>query len=116
MALISVAITMARQLTVGISKDVLFCWGACSWLVVVGAPTGSLFLTPGLTEVLRNVFYALAIVQFVTFAALKIKKSKAVTEQEVLSTWMIIMSCTITVFLLLGAHYTWIRKRAARSP
>ena len=40
---------------------------------MVGAPLGSMLLTPKLRSFLRALFYLLAVVQFVTFALIKIR-------------------------------------------
>ena len=65
MALHSVYTSLARALTYGIGRDTLLCWGADVWIVVLGAPLGTLVLTPSSTVFLRRVFYALALLQFV---------------------------------------------------
>ena len=73
MAGCSIAGTVLRSLSGGMSQEVMLCWAACVPVVVMGAPIGSLVLTPKRTETLRRCFYVLALVQFVTFAILKIR-------------------------------------------
>ena len=63
MGLLSIVTACARGFTAGISMNVWYCLGACSWLVCWGAPLGSLFLTPELQMTLRAAFYFAACVQ-----------------------------------------------------
>jgi len=56
-----------------ISREVILCWGATAPIVVMGAPIGSLILTPKRTLYLRRMFYLCAVGQFASFGVLKIK-------------------------------------------
>ena len=53
----------SRRLT----RKIIRCWGADAFIVVLGAPIGSLVLTPEATKLLRRLFYVMATVQFVNF-------------------------------------------------
>lgn len=74
MAVCSIFGTFLRELNAGgICAEVKLCWAACIPVVVLGAPLGSLLLTPALTEVLQICFYVLCAVQLASFGILKIK-------------------------------------------
>jgi len=55
------------------TKEVYQALIACSCLVVIGAPLGSLFLSENNQKRLKILFYVLALVQLVTFGILKVK-------------------------------------------
>lgn len=108
MAAISIIGTILRELqSGGISREVKLCWGACVPIVVLGAPIGSLLLTPALSEMLRRCFYVLSIVQLACFGTLKIKGN--------LPAWIGVISAIASVSLLLALHYVFI-VRAAHKP
>ena len=68
------ALTVAvRLIDEGFTTKTLHCWGAMSFIVCMGAPVGSLVLTPRAVPYLRGLFYFLAVTQFVLFGILKIK-------------------------------------------
>jgi uncharacterized membrane protein YfcA len=70
----SIVGTLLREITKGgISDEVKLCWAACIPIVVLGAPMGSLLLTPRMSEMLRRCFYVLSLVQLASFGILKIK-------------------------------------------
>ena len=81
----------------------LFCWGATCWVVVFGAPLGSLLLTPGLRAQLRVAFYLIAVAQFVGFAVLKIRGNAL--------SWSIFAGVTVAVLALLGLHFNFSTRR-----
>eukprot|EP01083_Nonionella_stella_P261068 889393_1 len=56
----------------GFNRDVLLCFGADSFVAVLGAPIGSTVLTPYNLKYLQWLFYLLTILQFILFATLKI--------------------------------------------
>ncbi|KAL7544719.1 hypothetical protein ACHAWF_008078 [Thalassiosira exigua] len=56
-----------------VSPEVLMALIACAPVVVLGAPTGSLFLGPSHRKKLKALFYVLAFVQLATFGAIKIR-------------------------------------------
>jgi len=97
MATLSVLTSLTRALNGGFSSEVLQAWGAMSFVVVLGAPVGSLILTPAATPYLRILFYALALIQFVLFGVLKIKDDVAA--------WIAIAAITCIVLISLLVHY-----------
>ncbi|KAL1514935.1 hypothetical protein AB1Y20_004013 [Prymnesium parvum] len=110
MGILSLVTSFCRAMTFDISSDVLFCWGATSWVVCIGAPMGSLLLTPGLRAQMRIVFYLLAIAQFVGFAVLRVKSE--------VTAWIIIGCSTFAVISFLCFHAKFslqsIRSRGSR--
>lgn len=77
MGAMSVVTAAARGFTAGFTPKVVECWGAMAFVVCVGAPVGSMVLTPAAVPYLRLLFYTLAVVQFAMFAALKIQGDTA---------------------------------------
>jgi len=73
MAFCSVVMAVILQVQGEISKDTYLCWGAALWIVVLGAPIGSWVLTEERETIFRRLFYVLAVLQFASFAILKIK-------------------------------------------
>eukprot|EP00913_Durusdinium_trenchii_P018460 g17342.t2 len=73
MAGCSVFGVLLRLMTGEIAQEVRLCWAACVPVVVLGAPLGSLLLTPRLTEILRRLFYLFVLVQFVSMSILQLK-------------------------------------------
>ena len=57
----------------GSTPKVYNCLLCATPVVVLGAPLGALLLRPSMVKVLQIVFYLLAIIQFVCFAALVLK-------------------------------------------
>ena len=102
----SIAGTVLRSLSGGMSQEVMLCWAACVPVVVMGAPIGSLVLTPQRTEPLRRCFYVLALVQFVTFAILKIRGN--------LLAWMFTLSALMFIALYLFCHYVFVVRAGRR--
>lgn len=76
-------------------------------VVVLGAPLGSLLLRPVLIKVLQRVFYVLALVQFVSFACLKVKTN--------LSAWVAILVGVGVAGLGVVAHMYIALRRQGRS-
>ena len=66
MGLLSTVTSVCRALNGGYERRILLCWGADSFVVVLGAPIGALVLTPRATAVLRRLFYVMAVVQVIT--------------------------------------------------
>jgi uncharacterized membrane protein YfcA len=73
MAFSTIIMSIIRLIQGGIAHEVYLCWGAVLWLVVLGAPIGSLVLNKEREAFFRRLFYCLAVIQFTTFAILKIK-------------------------------------------
>ena len=67
MGILSAVTSIVRALNGGFARKILLCWGADSFVVVLGAPVGALVLTPAATIALRRLFYLMAVVQFVNF-------------------------------------------------
>jgi hypothetical protein len=72
MAILTCIQSLVAGLTGNLDDEALLAWGAALWVVVLGAPIGSLILTPGRVGLLRKLFYVLAVVQFASFGAIKI--------------------------------------------
>ena len=116
MGLLSVVTMVARGCTVGISMNVWYCLGACSWLVCWGAPLGSLLLTPELQMTLRFSFYIMALTQFFSFAAVKIKfnlKPTAKGNWGSWQAWTVIGCVTAFCLVLMVTHFRIISRRFA---
>lgn len=97
MAAMSIFTAMVRALTGGFDIKVVRCWAAMAFVVVLGAPIGSVILSPGAVPYLRKMFYALAVIQFVMFGALKV--------QGDVNTWLAMAVLFAVEFLAIGAHY-----------
>jgi len=113
MGLLSIVTACARGFTAGISMNVWYCLGACSWLVCWGAPLGSLFLTPELQMTLRAAFYIAACVQFGCFGGITIKSGIPSSSKRMSSTatWVLIICITIAVLIAAVAHYRIMHRR-----
>jgi uncharacterized membrane protein YfcA len=97
MGVLSAVVAIVRVLDGAIGENALFCWGSMVIVVVVGAPLGSLVLRPEFVPYLRALFYVMALMQFVMFAALKIKGDTA--------TWVIVVVVTAGAVATLGLHW-----------
>jgi len=74
MASISVVCTIIRfTYEPTFDRRTIDAWFATVWIVILGAPVGSLLLTPLFKKWLLGAFYVLSVVQFTTFAVLKIE-------------------------------------------
>lgn len=116
MGLLSIVTMVARACTAGISMNVWYCLGACSWLVCWGAPLGSLLLTPELQMTLRASFYVMSVIQFSFFAALKIKTNQPPTPKGhwgSWQSWLVIGMCTAFSVTCMTIHFKIISKRYA---
>merc|ERR1711879_1064141 len=87
----------------GISDDVVLCWAACTPIVVLGAPLGSLLLTPSMTRKLRLCFYVLSAVQLASFGILKIKGN--------VTAWVGVACAVVTTIVVLALHFLVVVKR-----
>eukprot|EP00931_Biecheleriopsis_adriatica_P056377 TRINITY_DN33407_c0_g2_i1.p1 TRINITY_DN33407_c0_g2~~TRINITY_DN33407_c0_g2_i1.p1 ORF type:complete len:382 (+),score=61.38 TRINITY_DN33407_c0_g2_i1:196-1341(+) len=92
----------------GITDEVKLCWAACIPIVVLGAPLGSLLLTPGMTEILRRGFYFLSVVQLVIFGILKIKDN--------VFAWIGVAGAVALTTLAVSLHYMLVVKGAKGGP
>lgn len=108
MGLLSLVTAVARQATVGISMNVWYAFGACSWLVCWGAPLGSLLLTPALQMSLRASFYIMSCIQFLAFGIIKIEANaphvlgKRLSSME---TWVSVTCLSGVVLALCAVHH-----------
>ena len=73
MAICSVLGTCLRVLTAEISNEVMLCWAACVPVVVLGAPLGSMLLSPSSTKFLRHCFYLFVLLQFISMGVFQLK-------------------------------------------
>lgn len=73
MAICSILGTCLRALTAGISREVMLCWAACVPVVVLGAPLGSMLLSPSSTKFLRRCFYLFVLLQFISMGVFQLK-------------------------------------------
>ena len=87
----------------------MLCWAAMAFIVVIGAPIGSLVLTPASIPFLRFLFYVLAVTQFILFGALKIQGNLIV--------WSVAAAITVVTVIGLAVHFALItlrRQQAAK--
>lgn len=108
MGLLSIVTAVTRQATVGVSMNVWYALGACSWLVCWGAPLGSLLLTPALQMSLRASFYVMAAIQFCAFGIIKIKTGMPHVAGKRLSsseTWATVACLTCVILALCAVHH-----------
>ena len=116
MGLISLVVVLMRLLDLSTSEDVhpilnnrtntsstpiftfrvLETWAAMVPIVCLGAPLGSLVLTPRRLPWLRRMFYFLAVLQLIMFGVLKIKNNWAV--------WWVIVVLTCVQSGLIVVH------------
>merc|ERR1711933_435092 len=76
MATISIFGSILRVTTpgdAGVTTEAYQALVACAWIVVFGAPCGSLFLTPKFQQILKTLFYLLAVIQLASFGIIKIQ-------------------------------------------
>lgn len=104
MAYTSIVITVIRLVQGDVDREVFLCWGAVLWIVVFGAPIGSLVLSPQRETFFRRLFYVLALVQFATFAVLKIKANAIA--------WLVIGITVLAAILGISAHAFFIQTPA----
>jgi hypothetical protein len=83
--------------SVPITHRTMLTWGAMAWVVVIGAPVGSLVLTPACVPYLRMMFYFLAVVQLVLFGLLKIQGN--------ITAWVVIIVLTVVQLTALSTTY-----------
>lgn len=86
-----------RALNGGFDEKVVHVWAAMAVVVVVGAPVGSLVLTPAALPYLRAVFYVLAIVQLLMFGIVKIGADAIA--------WGVIGTVTFVLVVIFAIHH-----------
>ena len=111
MAITSVFGTILRVTTIGSNApttSTYMLWLSCAWIVVVGAPIGSLFLTPSKQEFLKRLFYVLALLQLIIFGTLKIHSNTRA--------WAGVAGTISITIIFVGMHYVIVeRKKKNRS-
>ena len=117
MGAISLVCSVARALNGGFARKILLCWGADSFIVVMGAPIGSLVLSPKMALALRRLFYAMAVLQFVNFAYMEDAFFDARVAPYVgRRVWFVLAPLFVLELVLLAGHYACLmheRRRAA---
>jgi uncharacterized protein len=104
MGAMSFLMAVLRSLqTPSLSERVVLTWAAMAPVVVLGAPVGSVVLTPACAPYLRILFYVLAVIQLALFGALKIKSS--------LVEWVVIASLTVVEVACLYLDFLLRRRR-----
>lgn len=97
MASMSVFGSVLRVASGEVDTQVYYAWFSCAPIVVLGAPTGSLFLTPANQRRLKYGFYALGLLQLLLFGVIKIGGHSIA--------WISIASCITAVLTGLLIHY-----------
>ncbi len=92
----NLASTMQSE-TMDISGEVFSVFFACTPIVVLGAPIGSLLLTQSNQRLLKRIFYVLGVVQLVSFGVIKIGDD--------LRAWISIVSVIFVVCSIVVLHY-----------
>lgn len=105
MACMSVLGSVLRLSTREVSEEALYSWFACAPVVVLGAPTGSLFLTPRNQRRLKYSFYALGMIQLVLFGVMKIGNNAVA--------WMAVSGVIVAVLGSLFVHFLVYRRAVA---
>jgi len=113
MGLLSLQASVCRALNGGFSRKILLCWGADSFIVVLGAPVGSLVLSPSATRILRRLFYVMAVVQFLNFNVME----EAFYDDRVAPyvgtrVWFVLGPVLLLEVLVLYMHHRRIRREA----
>merc|ERR1712224_47293 len=104
----TVVVSIVRLVQGDVSREVFLCWGAVLWIVVFGAPVGSLMLTRERETLFRRLFYMLAVGQFAIFAVLKIQGN--------LQAWAVICSVMLSAGFCVALHaFQCCRSRSAVS-
>jgi len=114
MGLLSLFTSLARVLNGGFDEKILLCWGADAFIVVLGAPIGSLVLTPAASTVLRRLFYVLALVQFVSYVYMEEAfYDKRYAPYIGTDVWYVLVPLFTALLLALFAHHLTLRRQDA---
>lgn len=97
MASVSVVLAVLRVSSGEVEKPAIYGFLAAAPVVCLGAPLGSMLLTPAREKRLRLLFYAVALLQFVGFAALKIR--------DQLEYWVIVVVSLLFTLGMVFLHY-----------
>ena len=115
MGALSLVCSVARVLNGGFERKILLCWGADSFLVVLGAPLGALVLTPQASRALRRLFYAMAVLQFVNFAFMEEAFFDAAVAPYVgKRVWLVLAPLLLVELAVLAVHFARLRSEAGR--
>jgi len=107
MAYTTVVVAVIRLVQGDIDREVFHCWGAVLWIVVFGAPIGSLVLNKSRETIFRRLFYVLAVIQFATFAILKINSN--------MLAWCVIGAVFLLAAAGVAAH-ALLTRRSSQAP
>jgi len=109
MGALSLVCVLLRLIVGGsFSPRTLETWAVMVPVVVLGAPLGSLVLTPARLPWLRRLFYFLAVFQLAMFGALKIRSEW--------TSWVIVCSLTVAQISALVGHQWCAQKKTSSSP
>ena len=97
MAVMSILTSLVRGIYSEFSERTMDCWAAMAFVVVVGAPIGSIVLKPSMIPYLRALFYVMALTQFAMFSVLKIGLH--------LASWIVIFVLLFVEIASLIIHY-----------
>jgi len=96
MAVMSVLTSLIRGIYSDFSERTMDCWAAMAFVVVIGAPIGSIVLKPSMIPYLRGLFYVMAVTQFAMFSVLKIGLDAI--------SWIVIVLLLCVEVTVLGFH------------
>ena len=109
MAFVSIFASLVRALVDGgFSRPTLLCWGAMVPVVVVGAPVGSLVLSPTATTGLRRLFYCLASTQFACYLIFAPTLGSPI--------WRLVAGALVVEAVALACHFVLVQPRSSRAP
>ena len=97
MAVMSCLTSLLRGIYSEFSERTMDCWAAMAFVVVVGAPLGSIVLKPSMIPYLRGLFYVMAVTQFAMFSVLKIGLN--------VPSWIVICVLLVVEIAALITHY-----------
>lgn len=98
-------LTTTQNEAAQVSSKALLCLFSCVPIVILGAPMGSLFLTPAYQQRLKYVFYVMGILQLVVFGVIKIGND--------VKSWVAIAA---TICVVLGSLLVHAKMVASKSP
>ena len=109
MGILSAFTSVVRALSGGFAdRGVLLCWGADAFVVVLGAPIGSLVLTPTALRALRKLFYVLAALNFCGYVWVE-------PAFWHIGVWALLVPLLAAEVLLLRCHYVAHEQAALRA-
>lgn len=90
-------LTTRHDLAKMIDEEVFYALTACAPIVVLGAPVGSLLLTPSNQQWLKYLFYLLSVLQLLLFGVIKIGDDYI--------TWIYVSCLIFSILICLYLHY-----------